>query len=79
MVIPHLDLLISLIGAVSSSALALIFPPIIEIVVSWPDRLGKYKWKLYKDILIIIFGFVGFLVGTTVSVMAIIDAFSSGT
>lgn len=77
MVIPHLDLLISLIGAVSSSALALIFPPIIEMVVFWPDGLGKYKWKLVKDILIILFGFVGFLVGTTVSIMAIVDAFSS--
>ncbi|XP_064636410.1 proton-coupled amino acid transporter 1-like isoform X2 [Lineus longissimus] len=78
-VIPHLELLISLIGALSSSSLALIFPPIIEIATYWPDnKLGRYKWMLWKDILIVVFGLLGFVTGTFVSLKEIIVAFSSG-
>ncbi|XP_038215018.1 proton-coupled amino acid transporter 4 [Zerene cesonia] len=65
--IPNLSGIISLVGAFSSSALALIFPPIIEIVTFWPDRLGTYDWKLWKDIAIIIFGITGFVFGTYAS------------
>lgn len=67
-VIPNLSGVISLVGAVSSSTLALIFPPIIEIVTFWPDRLGKHSWKLWKDIFITMFGITGFVFGTYVSV-----------
>lgn len=66
--IPNLSGIISLVGAFSSSALALIFPPIIDIMTFWPDQLGKHNWKLYKDLLIILFGITGFVFGTYTSV-----------
>ncbi|CAH1979959.1 unnamed protein product [Acanthoscelides obtectus] len=71
--IPNLGAVISLVGAFSSSALALIFPPLIEIITFWPDKLGQSNWKLWKDICIIIFGFLGFLLGSYVSLMEIIN------
>ncbi|MPC26450.1 Proton-coupled amino acid transporter 4 [Portunus trituberculatus] len=40
--IPNIGLFISLVGAVSSSTLAIIFPPIIELVTFWP-RQKKVK------------------------------------
>lgn len=70
--IPNLGAVISLVGAFSSSALALIFPPLIEIVTFWPDGLGRNKWVLWKDLFIIIFGFIGFLVGSYVSLLNIL-------
>ncbi|XP_070501979.1 proton-coupled amino acid transporter 1 isoform X1 [Chironomus tepperi] len=70
--IPNLGAVISLVGAVSSSALALIFPPIIEIITFWPNKLGKYNWILWKDIVIIIFGIMGFIFGTFTSVLQIL-------
>lgn len=74
--VPHLDLMISLIGALASSAIALIFPPILEVLVQWPDGLGRFKWKLAKNIFILVFGFVGFVAGTATTLIHIAQAFS---
>ncbi|XP_021703414.1 proton-coupled amino acid transporter-like protein CG1139 isoform X2 [Aedes aegypti] len=71
--IPNLGAVISLVGAVSSSTLALIFPPLIEIITFWPDGLGKNYWVLWKDIAIMTFGICGFVFGTYTSVAQIIN------
>ncbi|XP_024084904.1 proton-coupled amino acid transporter 1 isoform X2 [Cimex lectularius] len=68
--IPNLGAVISLVGALSSSTLALIFPPVIEIVTFW-DR-GLTKTTLCKDIAIALFGITGFLFGTYASLYDII-------
>lgn len=71
-VVPNLGAFISLVGAFSSSALALIFPPILDLITFW-GKLGKYHWRLWKDLFIIMFGFAGFAVGSYVSLMNIIN------
>ncbi|XP_014487490.1 PREDICTED: proton-coupled amino acid transporter 2 isoform X1 [Dinoponera quadriceps] len=73
--IPELGLFISLVGAVSSTALALVFPPIIEIVVCWHNaNLGFFT--IAKDLTIVLIGVLGFATGTYESVTSIIKAFS---
>ncbi|XP_032691428.1 proton-coupled amino acid transporter 1 isoform X2 [Odontomachus brunneus] len=73
--IPELGLFISLVGAVSSTALALVFPPIIEIVVYWQNaNLGFFT--IAKDMTIVLIGVLGFATGTYESVTSIIKAFS---
>nr|CAI5833893.1 unnamed protein product [Callosobruchus analis] len=71
--IPNLGAVISLVGAFSSSALALIFPPLIEIITFWPDKLGRSNWLLWKDLCIITFGVLGFILGSYVSLMEILN------
>ncbi|XP_022905511.1 proton-coupled amino acid transporter-like protein pathetic isoform X2 [Onthophagus taurus] len=71
--VPNLGAVISLVGAFSSSALALIFPPILHIITFWPNKLGKYYWQLYKDLLILLFGIIGFLLGSYVSILNILN------
>ncbi|BES98561.1 amino acid transporter [Nesidiocoris tenuis] len=73
--IPRLGLFISLFGALCLSALGIAFPAIIEICVLWPDQLGPLNYVLWKDILLILFGIVGLVVGTGTALMDIIVSF----
>ena len=75
--IPNIGLFISLIGAVASSTLAIIFPCIMEIVTFWPN-MGKYNLTLVKCILITLLGLLGFITGSVTSIQSIIVLFENG-
>lgn len=79
--IPDLSDLVTLIGAVASSALAMVFPPLIHMLVFWKDKdekcchfLPKPFWMV-KDIAIILLGLIGFGVGTFASLNSVIHHF----
>ncbi|XP_026295649.1 proton-coupled amino acid transporter-like protein CG1139 isoform X2 [Apis mellifera] len=72
--VPRLGLFISLFGALCLSALGIAFPAIIEICVLWPDRdLGPCMIMLVKNLLLIVFGLLGLVIGTYVSMVDIIN------
>ncbi|KAG5307196.1 PREDICTED: proton-coupled amino acid transporter 1-like [Acromyrmex echinatior] len=74
--IPRLGLFISLFGALCLSALGIAFPAIIDICVSWPENdFGPFKIMLIKNLLLIVFGLLGLVVGTYVSIVEIIKSF----
>ncbi|XP_062409287.1 neutral amino acid uniporter 4 isoform X2 [Sardina pilchardus] len=83
--VPRLDLVISLVGAFSSSALALVFPPLVELLLlssassSLPPSLSLSVLApslslpvLAKDLAIVLIGILGFLTGTYVTLEEII-------
>ncbi|CAG9856129.1 unnamed protein product [Phyllotreta striolata] len=71
--IPNLGGFISLVGAVCLSMLGLIFPSIIELVTFYEDPgLGRFNWRLWKNLFLIGFGLLGFVTGTYVSIQEII-------
>lgn len=69
--IPRLDLVLSLVGSVSSSALALIIPPLLEVATFYGEGLSPLA--IIKDALISIIGFLGFVVGTYESLCELIQ------
>ncbi|XP_026672201.1 proton-coupled amino acid transporter-like protein pathetic [Ceratina calcarata] len=73
--IPNLGPFISLVGAVCLSTLGLMFPSIIELVTVWEQEngLGTWNWRLWKNLAIIMFGVLGFLTGTYVSIQEILE------
>lgn len=76
--IPNLGLVISLVGAVASTALSVIFPPICESITFWPNDLGRYRWQLILNLLIIAFGLYVFIAGTTLSISNIFACIRDG-
>ncbi|KAM9471189.1 proton-coupled amino acid transporter 1 [Clarias gariepinus] len=68
--IPELDLVISLVGSISSSALALIFPPLLQIITFHTD--GIPVGVIIKNAVISLLGLIGFIAGTYISIVEII-------
>uniref|UniRef100_A0A672FWL5 Solute carrier family 36 member 1 n=1 Tax=Salarias fasciatus TaxID=181472 RepID=A0A672FWL5_SALFA len=64
--IPELDLVISLVGSVSSSFLALIFPPLLQILTFHTEDLSPLV--TVKNAVISVVGLVGFLAGTYIAI-----------
>ncbi|KAF6083005.1 solute carrier family 36 member 3 [Phyllostomus discolor] len=60
-IIPRLDLVIALVGSVSSSALALIIPPLLELITFYPENMSFVT--IAKDIMISTLGLLGCVFG----------------
>jgi len=76
--IPNLGLVISLVGAVASTALSVIFPPLLETMTFWPNKLGRWKWQLILNLCIISFGLYVFVAGTALSISNIVSCIREG-
>nr|XP_023018378.1 proton-coupled amino acid transporter 1-like isoform X2 [Leptinotarsa decemlineata] len=72
--IPFLGLFISLVGAVSSTALALLLPPILNLITRYTEN-DLPVWIIIKDVFILILGFLGMITGGFESITSIVRAF----
>lgn len=74
--IPNLDLFISLVGALSLSALGILIPAMVDTVANWKTTSGFAKAvMIFKNIIIGCIGLAGFTIGTTLSLKDIIATY----
>lgn len=73
--VPSLGPIIALVGALGSSTLALILPPILNILTFGLDDMGGFYWKLWKNMAISYFGMLSCIFGTYQSVLLLIELY----
>jgi len=77
--IPNLGDLISLVGAFSSSTLALMAPTAIYLIVNYEDLRGvRGRVIIFANVFLFMVGFIGMVAGTYVSVGNIVDHLTGG-
>lgn len=72
-VVPNLSLLLSLIGAVCSTMIALVYPPFIEFIIMSSEEDGVSWYVLIRNSVILIVSLIGFLTGGYESLSSIIN------
>ncbi|XP_067008859.2 proton-coupled amino acid transporter-like protein pathetic [Anabrus simplex] len=75
--VPNLGPITSLVGAVCFSMLGLLVPAVIETVTFWNEGLGFARWRLYKNIIIIILSLIALVSGSYSSIEEIIETYGS--
>ncbi|XP_064545666.1 glutamate transporter polyphemus-like isoform X1 [Drosophila montana] len=76
---PNLAPLLALVGAFSISILNIIAPCCIELCLFYDDTYGKLKWKLWKNIVIILFGTLVLVYGSYRAMVDIIREYGGKT
>jgi proton-coupled amino acid transporter len=75
--VPNLSLLLSLIGAVCGTVLALVFPPVLEFIILASEEKGISWVVIIKNSIILLISLVGFLTGGYEGLSAIIKTYSN--
>ncbi|XP_046974494.1 proton-coupled amino acid transporter-like protein CG1139 [Vanessa cardui] len=70
---PNIGNLMGLLGAFCLSNMGFIFPALIDLLVIWESPgLGKWKWRLWVNVLVILLGILLFVAGTYSNVKGLI-------
>ncbi|KAK7571977.1 hypothetical protein V9T40_014449 [Parthenolecanium corni] len=74
--VPEISPFLTIIGALFFSALGIVFPAVIELLVFWDDGFGYCYWKLVKTIFLIFFGVLAMIFGTHSGIKGVIKSYS---
>lgn len=74
--VPTVGPFVGLIGAFCFSILGLLVPVLLETVVFWDAGFGKFHWKVWKNIVVVIFGIIALIFGSMSSINEIIDMYT---
>ncbi|KAK9875545.1 hypothetical protein WA026_009353 [Henosepilachna vigintioctopunctata] len=73
-VVPDLSTIIDIVGSVFFGILGLFIPCFLDILVNWNTGLGKFQWKLYKNLCIIALALFVLSSGVTFSVSSLMNS-----
>ena len=74
LVIPNIGMLTSIVGSFVSSNLSFIFPAAINTAYHYPN-FGKFKWILWKNVAIMIFGLIILIFGVYFCILDVINLY----
>ncbi|XP_033323013.1 proton-coupled amino acid transporter-like protein pathetic isoform X2 [Megalopta genalis] len=75
LLVPQLEPFISLVGAVFFSVLGISIPAIVETISCWEGHLGTFKWRLWKNIVLLLFSTFALIFGSWISIEDIIKIY----
>ncbi|XP_076673489.1 proton-coupled amino acid transporter-like protein pathetic isoform X2 [Andrena cerasifolii] len=75
LIVPDLGPFISLVGAIFFSILGISIPAIVETISCWEGHLGAFKWRLWKNTLLVVFSMFALIFGSWISIVEIIQLY----
>lgn len=73
--VPAITPFVGLIGAFFFSILGLMVPVYIEMITFWDKGFGKFYWKIFKNIIVVIAAIMALIFGTESAVSDIIKLY----
>ncbi|KRT86019.1 Amino acid transporter, partial [Oryctes borbonicus] len=73
--LPMLGLFMSLFGAITISHMGLVFPGILDFCTRYPDNYGPLKIYKYRDIFLIVYGYIGLITGLVIGLIAVVKEY----
>ncbi|XP_073949825.1 proton-coupled amino acid transporter-like protein acs isoform X2 [Choristoneura fumiferana] len=77
--VPSLGPVISLVGALCLSLLAVVFPALMDMCLWYPDKYGPCNYKLFRDLIIILCGIFSLVSGVYTSALEMIHEINKGS
>lgn len=78
LVVPDVGTFVSLVGGFFSSTLAILYPALIDTVYCQSyEGFGFLNWKLWKNIILMVFALIVMIYGTILSVKDVVDSYRS--
>lgn len=74
--IPTITPFVALIGAIFFSTLGLVVPVYIEVITFWYQGFGRFYWKIWKDIIVILTALTAMIFGTKSAIEDIIELYT---
>ncbi|XP_076296414.1 proton-coupled amino acid transporter-like protein pathetic [Lasioglossum baleicum] len=75
LLVPKLEPFISLVGAIFFSVLGISIPAVVETISCWEGHLGPYKWRLWKNTMLLVFSLFALVFGSWISIVDIIKLY----
>lgn len=75
LLVPQIAPFLGLVGAFCFSSLGLLFPVLIEVVVYWDEGFGRLNWRIWKNIVIFVFGLLALIFGSHSSIKDIVNIY----
>lgn len=72
LIAPTVESFIGLLGSFGTAVLSVLLPVTVDLLYRWPNDFGRFRWKLVKDIMLMLFGLFVLIVGTYFGILDIV-------